>query len=57
MIENNVTNDISDNVSCEPQKDLLRHFESGDVVIVRLDSQCLPAIVFNITGLVMKFNS
>ncbi|CAF3412594.1 unnamed protein product [Rotaria socialis] len=56
MIENNVTNDISDNVSCEPQKDLLRHFESGDVVIVRLDSQCLPAIVFNITGLVMKFN-
>ncbi|CAF2381245.1 unnamed protein product [Rotaria sp. Silwood2] len=56
MIENNITNDNSDNLPCEPQKDVLRHFDSGDIVLVRLDSQCLPAIVFNISGLVMKFD-
>jgi hypothetical protein len=37
--------------------EVLRHFESGDIVLVRLDSQCLPAIVFNVSGLVMKFDS
>jgi len=37
--------------------EILRHFESGDIVLVRIDSQCLPAIVFNISGLVMKFDS
>jgi hypothetical protein len=75
MVENNITNDNSDNLLCEPQKGLiweffvffnyknrfisevLRHFESGDIVLVRLDSQCLPAIVFNVSGLVMKFDS
>ncbi|CAF0785482.1 unnamed protein product [Rotaria sordida] len=56
MIENNITPDNSDNLSCDPQKEVLRHFDSGDIVIVRLDSQCLPAIVFNISGLVMKFD-
>ena len=37
--------------------DLLRYFASGDLVLVRLDAQCLPAIVFSISGLVMKFDS
>lgn len=37
--------------------DILRHFESGDLVLVRLDGTCLPAIVFNATGFVMKFDS
>lgn len=37
--------------------EILRHFESGDIVLVQLDSQCLPAIVFNINGFVMKFDS
>ena len=37
--------------------EVLRHFESGDIVLVRLESQCLPAIVFNNSGLVMKFDS
>jgi len=73
MIDDNITNDSNDDLSCEQQKGLnkifylirnieyllevLRHFESGDIVLVRLDSQCLPAIVFNISGLVMKFDS
>jgi len=56
MIEDNITNDSNDDLSCETQKEVLRHFESGDIVLVRLDSQCLPAIVFNISGLVMKFD-
>lgn len=37
--------------------EVLRHFESGDIVLVRLESHCLPAIVFNMSGLVMKFDS
>jgi len=56
MIEDNIINDSSDDLSCEPQKEVLRHFESGDIVLVRLNSHCLPAIVFNISGLVMKFD-
>ncbi|CAF0760719.1 unnamed protein product [Rotaria sp. Silwood1] len=56
MIENNITNDNNDNLPCEPPKEVLRHFDSGDIVLVQLDSQCLPAIVFNISGLVMKFD-
>jgi len=54
MIEDNITNDSNDDLSCETQKEVLRHFESGDIVLVRIDSQCLPAIVFNISGFVMK---
>lgn len=37
--------------------EILRHFESGDIVLVQLESHCLPAIVFNMSGLVMKFDS
>lgn len=37
--------------------EIVRYFESGDLVLVRLDAQCLPAIVFNVSGLVMKFDS
>jgi predicted membrane channel-forming protein YqfA (hemolysin III family) len=37
--------------------EVLRYFESGDLVLVRTDSNCLPAIVFNASGLVMKFDS
>ena len=37
--------------------EILRHFESGDIVLAQFESQCLPAIVFNINGLVMTFDS
>ncbi|CAF1257968.1 unnamed protein product [Adineta steineri] len=56
MIENNIVNENNDNLSAEPQKEVLRYFESGDIVLIRLEAQCLPAIVFNINGLVMKFD-
>ena len=73
MIQNNTSDDATENSPCEPAKgwtgrrqdscrrvcrlELLRYFASGDLVLVRLDAQCLPAIVFGISGLVMKFDS
>lgn len=56
MIQNTSSDDANETSRCEPAKELLRHFASGDLVLVRLDTQCLPAIVFNISGLVMKFD-
>ncbi|UJR35483.1 hypothetical protein I4U23_028238 [Adineta vaga] len=57
MIDNNTMNDENiDNLSSESHKEILRHFETGDIVIVQIDTQYFPAIVFNINGLVMKFD-
>ncbi|CAF1602501.1 unnamed protein product [Adineta ricciae] len=57
MVDEDTTNDENmESLSYEPEKEIFRHFESGDIVLVRLDTQCFPAIVFNISGLVMKFD-
>jgi hypothetical protein len=39
------------------QIDILRYFDSGDLVLIRQRRNFLPGIVFNATGLVMKFDS
>lgn len=54
--DDNEINNQQNELTCEPPTEILRHFESGDIVLVQLDSQCLPAIVFNINGFVMKFD-